>query len=110
MVTASFHKEEFSLRFAHLSSNTASRLRNRIQNVEIQSRQPEVISLLLHENANLKSLYEFPESETLDANTYSVWVSVLSSTDHDGVRLPKYILDTSGERVAVLMSRGLVGL
>lgn len=92
-MTASFHKEEFSFRFTHLSSNAASRLRNRIQNVEIQTRQPEVISLVLSENVNLESLYEFLEAEALDANTYSVWVSVLSSSDHDGVRLPKYILD-----------------
>jgi len=93
MVHASFHKEEFSFRFTHLSESTASRLRANILNIELQSRKPEVISLVLSESVDLEPLYKFIESENLDPKTYSVWVSVLSASDHDGVSLPAYILD-----------------
>ncbi len=93
MVTASFHKEEFSFRFTHLSPGTASHLRSSISKIELQSRKPDVISLVLSEATNLEPLYKFLESEALDPKTYSIWVSVASSSDHDGTSLPQYILD-----------------
>ena len=93
MVTASYHKEGFTFRFTQLSLDTASRLRNSLQNMEIQSRKPEVICLVLEESTDLAPLYSFLASEAIDPKTYSVWVSVVSSSDHDGISLPPYILD-----------------
>jgi hypothetical protein len=93
MVTASYHKEGFRFRFIRLSSSTASRLRNSIQHIEIQSRKPEVVLLELDESTDLEPLYRFLASEAIDPKTYSIWVSVVSSSDHDGISLPHYILD-----------------
>ena len=49
--------------------------------------------LELDERSNLEPLYQFLDAEPLDPKTYSVWVSVVSSSDHDGISLPEYILD-----------------
>jgi hypothetical protein len=93
MVTATYHKETFSFRFTKLSSGGASRLRNSIRHIELQSRIPEVIVLVLDKSSDLEPLYKFLDAEALDPSTYSVWVSVVSSSDHDGVSLPPHILN-----------------
>jgi hypothetical protein len=93
MEKAAFHEEEFSFRLTHLSPETATRLRTSLSNVEIQSRRADVVALVLREETDLEPLYKFLKSEGLDPSTYSVWVSVVSSGDHDGLSLPKYILD-----------------
>lgn len=93
METASYHNESFRFRFTKLSSDTALRLRKTITDFELESRKPEVILLVLHENSNLEPLYQFLEAEALNPETYSVWVSVVSSSDQDGISLPQYILD-----------------
>ena len=93
METASYHKESFRFRFTKLSSNTALRLRNTILDIELHSRKPDVILFVLDDSSNLEPLYQFLESEPLDPKTYSVWVSVVSSSDQDGISLPPYILD-----------------
>jgi hypothetical protein len=93
METASYHKESFRFRFTNLTSSTALRLRNTILHIELQSRRPDVILLVLNESSNLEPLYGFLESDALDPKTYSVWVSVVSSSDQDGISLPQFILD-----------------
>jgi hypothetical protein len=93
MQTASYHKEGFSFRFTKLSPSMALRLRNALTDIELQSRRPDVIVLELDERTNLEPLYQFLDAEPLDAKTYSVWASVVSSSDHDGISLPEYILD-----------------
>jgi len=93
MGKATFHEEEFSFRLTHLSPESAVRLRASLSNMEIQSRRADVVALVLREETDLEPLYKFLKSEGLDPSTYSVWVSVVSSSDHDGVSLPKYILD-----------------
>lgn len=65
----------------------------RSPHIEIQSRKSDVIMLVLDEGSNLEPLYEFLDVEDLDSKTYSVWVSVVSSSDHDGISLPQHILD-----------------
>jgi hypothetical protein len=93
MGKATFHEEEFSFRLTHLSPESAARLRASLSNIEIQSRRADIVALVLRQDTYLEPLYHFLKSEGLDPSTYSVWVSVVSSSDHDGASLPKYILD-----------------
>jgi hypothetical protein len=93
MVKASYHKETFSFRFTNLSAGSASRLRGSITNIAMASRRSDVIVLDLRESTDLESLYGFLRSEDLDPKTYGVWVSVVSSSDHDGVSLPEYVVE-----------------
>jgi len=93
MEKATFHEEEFSFRLTHLSPESATHLRTSLSNVEIQSRRADIVALVLREDTDLEPLYKFLKSEGLDPSTYSVWVSAVSSSDHDGVSLPKYILE-----------------
>jgi hypothetical protein len=93
MGKATFHEEEFSFRLTHLSPESAVRLRASLSNFEIQSRRADIVALVLREQVDLEPLCRFLKEEGLDPSTYSVWVSVVSSSDHDGVSLPKYVLD-----------------
>jgi len=93
MERASYHKEGFSFRFIQLPSGTASRVRSSISNVELKSRRPDVIFFELAEEMDLEPLYSFLDREALDPKTYSVWVSVISSSDRDGVSIPTFVLD-----------------
>ena len=93
MENATYHKETFRFRFTKLSSGAALRLRSSIVNIELESRKPEVILLVLNEGSDLEPLYRFLDAEVLDPKTYSVWVSVVSSSDRDGVSLPQYVLN-----------------
>lgn len=93
MGNVTFHEEEFSFRLTHLTPEVATRLRDSLSNIEIQSRRADVVALVLRADTNLEPLYEFLKSEHLDPRTYSVWISVVSSSDHDGVALPKFVVD-----------------
>jgi hypothetical protein len=93
MENANYHKEIFRFRFTKLISSAAFRLRSSILDIELQSRKPEVILLVLDEGSDLEPLYKFLEAEGLDPKTYSMWASVVSSSDHDGVTLPQYVLE-----------------
>jgi hypothetical protein len=93
MGSATFHEEEFSFRLIQLSPEAAARLRDSLSNFTIQSRRADVVALVLRADTDLRPLYEFLKSERLDPSTYSVWISVVSSSDHDGVALPKFVLD-----------------
>jgi hypothetical protein len=93
MGVAKFHEEEFSFRLTHLSPESATRLRASLSSFDIQSRRADIVALVLRQDTDLEPLYTFLKSEGLDPSTYSVWVSVVSSSDHDGLSLPKYILD-----------------
>lgn len=93
MRRATFHEEEFSFRFTRLTPDAAERLRDSLADFEIQSRRPDVMAVVLREETDFSSLYAFLESEALDPSTYSVWVSLVSSDDHDGLALPKHVLD-----------------
>ena len=88
-----YHKERFSFRFTNLSPDTAARLQRSLADFEITSRIPSVVSLALQESSNLQNLYAFLERESLDPGTYSVWAAVVTSSDHDGISLPSFILE-----------------
>jgi hypothetical protein len=93
MAKARFHEEEFSFRLTHLSPESVARLRSSLPNFEIQSRRADIAAVVLREHIDPEPLYEFLKSEGSDPSTYSVWVSVVSSSDHDGASLPKHVLD-----------------
>lgn len=94
MATAKFREEQFSFRLTQLSSETAERLRRRLPNVAFSSRRADVMVWdSLSPDTDFSALYTFLASEPLKPASYSVWVSVVSSSDHDGVSVPPYILD-----------------
>ena len=88
-----FREEEFSFRFTRLTPNVARRLRERLSGFGLESRRPDVISLPLREGTDYRPLLDFIASEALEASTYSVWASLVTSSDHGGICLPPYVLD-----------------
>jgi hypothetical protein len=93
MTNTPFREEEFSFRFTKLSLDAADRLRKSLGGFKIESRRPDVVSLRIGEATNLEPLYAFLEREAFEPGTYSIWVSLVTSSDHGGVSLPGYILD-----------------
>jgi hypothetical protein len=92
MAEIEFREEEFSLRFIKLSPGIAGRLRERLSGFEMESRRPDVISLPLRAGTDYRPLLDFIASETLDPTTYSVWASIVTSSDHGGISLPPHVL------------------
>jgi hypothetical protein len=90
---AEFHKERFLIRFIGLTPDLESRLRGGLTGFDIRSRVPGVVVISLPESLSLKPLYDFLETASLAPSTYSVWASVVSSSDHDGVSLPPYVVE-----------------
>ena len=90
---AVFREEAFSFRFIQLAIGTAERVREQLGNFKQEFRRPDVVSLAIDETSNLELLYAFLEQESLPSGTYSVWISLLTSSDHGGVSLPDYILE-----------------
>lgn len=88
-----FHDEQFGFRFTGLTPEMQRRLRAALPNFEIGSRDPEVALVVLDADQDLQPLYAFLDRETLESSACSVWVSVVTSRDHDGLRLPKGIVD-----------------
>jgi hypothetical protein len=93
MMQPGFREEEFSFRFTKLMPDVAVRLREQLGGLQLESRRPDVVAFRLQETTNCEALFAFLESESLDPGGYSVWVSVVTSSDHGGVSLPPYILD-----------------
>ena len=93
MTSTPFREEEFSFRFTKLSLRAADRLRESLNGFNIESRRPDVVSLGIGEATNLEPLYAFLESEAFEPGSYSIWVSLITSSDHGGVSLPGYILE-----------------
>lgn len=94
MASAAFRKEKFSFRFTHLSQEASTRLQTTLPEVAFTSKRPDVMVWKdLRENTDFTGLYRFLQSERLDPNSYGVWIAVVSSSDHDGIAVPKYILD-----------------
>ena len=93
MDNAVFREEEFSFRLIKLTPETAGRLRLRLSGLEIESRRPDVISIPLREDTDYRSLLEFIDAERLDPATYSVWASIVTSSDHGGISCPPYVVN-----------------
>lgn len=88
-----FHDEEFGLRFTGLTVEMQTKLRAALPGYEIGSRDPRIALVILHAGQDLEPLYTFLEREQIEPASYSVWVSVVTSRDHDGLSLPKGIVD-----------------
>lgn len=93
MTNTLFREESFSLRFTKLSPDSASRVRDKLCEFNMTSRRADIVSLDLNETLNLDPIYSFVENGSLDPSTYSIWVSLITSSDHGGVSLPGYILE-----------------
>lgn len=100
MAQTAFREEEFSFRFTGLTPNTARHLRERLTGLEMESRIPEVVSLPLRAGTDYGPLLEFLASEHLDPATYSIWASVVTSSDHGGISLPTHVLEIVRETLA----------
>ena len=88
-----FHDEEFGFRFTALTAEMQERLRAALPNFDIGSRDPRVALVVLRADQDLQPLYSFLERENVEPASCSVWVSVVTSRDHDGLSLPKSIVD-----------------
>lgn len=93
MAKTAFREEEFSLRFIRLTPDIAGRLRQRLSGLELESRRPDVISVPLRAGTDYRPLLEFIASGPLDPTTYSVWASIVTSSDHGGISLPSFVLE-----------------
>jgi hypothetical protein len=93
MTQVAFREEEISFRFIKLSPDLTGRLRECLSGLEMESRRPDVISLPLRTDLDYRPLIQFVASEELDPSTYSVWASLVTSSDHGGIRLPAHVLD-----------------
>lgn len=65
MMQTTFREEEFSFRFTKLSPDLAGRLRERLSDLEMESRRPDVISLPLRADTDYEALAQFIASEEL---------------------------------------------
>ena len=90
---ADFRDEEYGFRLTGLTPDMQNRLRTALPNFEIGSRDPRVALVILRADQDLQPLYSFLEKEDVEPTSCSVWVSVVSSRDHDGLQLPKRIVD-----------------
>jgi hypothetical protein len=95
-VKADFHRERFKFRFLDLTESAVARLQTCLPNTDLRvncRNTGAVVTFIITERLDTEALCSFLNSESLDPKKYSVWVSVVSSSDHDGVALPKYVLD-----------------
>jgi hypothetical protein len=47
----------------------------------------------LIDGMDLEPLYGFIDAASLKPDSYSIWISLLTSSDHDGLSLPSHILE-----------------
>jgi hypothetical protein len=95
-VKADFHREKFTFRFLELTDGAVARLRASLPDVDLRIHPRDtgnVVTFVIEDGLDRKALYSFLDSEPLDAKSYSIWVSVVSSSDHDGVYLPEHVLE-----------------
>jgi hypothetical protein len=62
---------------------------------ELKRRQSEIgttVAFELSKDVDYEALLVFLDSSHIDSNNYSVWVSVVTSSDHSGVSVPDYVL------------------
>jgi hypothetical protein len=90
---ANSRDEEFSVRLTGLTAEMQERLRSALPGFQIESRDPLIAVIILRDSQDSQPICSFIEREALDPGSYSVWVSVFSSGDHDGLSLPTAIVD-----------------
>jgi len=88
--------ERFYMRFMALSASAQRALREALPpTTEIRTRTHEdgtTVIFQLSDTADYEPLYRFLDRSNLDPATYSVWISVVTESDHSGVSVPNYVL------------------
>lgn len=88
----SFHEEEFSVQFRSLTPEAQDSLRRTLAGFEIVSRDPSVAVVIVKEQ-DLQPICDFVKRNHIASDSYSVWVSLVTSSDHDGVRVPRRVVE-----------------
>ena len=91
----SFSEVTFGFRFMALSQREFGRLQELLPDVTFTSRPRGtgyVVSFDLSEGLDLDSLCAFISESRVDPTAYSVWISLITSSDQSGVALPAHIL------------------
>jgi hypothetical protein len=96
MVEVTSREESFAFRFMRLSASSVEKLQNLLSTVKLTVRKRDegsVVSFDITETTDLRPLYEFLSEEDIHSSEYSVWISVVTSSDHSSVSLPGYMLE-----------------
>jgi hypothetical protein len=91
----SFNEATFGFRFMSLSDHELQRLRELLPKVTFTSRlggSGFVVSFDLTKGVDLDSLCAFIDESGTDPRNYSVWISVIASSDQGGIELPAHVL------------------
>ncbi len=96
-----YRKERFSFRFIGLSEDLAAKIRHSLATVTFKSPRSSlprsaaglVLAFDLNETMDLTRLYATLTELPVDPSMYSVWISLVTSTDHGGISVPAYVLD-----------------
>ncbi len=89
-------KEKFAFRFIGLSETSLTKLQTMLKALSLTVRIRNdgfVVSFDITEKTDLEPLYRFLSENSIDSSKYSTWISVVTSSDHSGVSLPRYVLD-----------------
>jgi hypothetical protein len=94
MVEDTSRRERFWFRFTSLSNKDLKKLQGLLPTMPFTIRQKGELSVVSFEIAagmELEGLYTFLAQVPIDPSTYSVWISVVTSSDHSGVSVPEYV-------------------
>jgi hypothetical protein len=96
MVEDTSRRERFWFRFTSLSDKDLKTLQDLLPTIPFTIRKKGDVSVVSFEivaGMDLEGLYTFLAQVRIDPSTYSVWISVVTSSDHSGVSLPPYVRD-----------------
>jgi hypothetical protein len=94
MVEDTSREEIFGFRLIALTDHQVKRLQEHLPGVPFTVRKKEngsVVSFDVTATTRLQGLYAFLAETSLDPESYSVWISVVTSSDHSGVSVPRYV-------------------
>ena len=89
-------KETFRLRFVGLSEDELVKLTTIIPLEHLTIRRPRGILVAILEltaSTNIEQICVFLSDEHINPEKYSLWISVVSSSDHSGVSVPAFVLE-----------------
>ena len=96
---STYHEETFSFRFTQLSEAEVERLRATFPLASVEVRRPKdneqrfVAAFDLAEGMDLEPLYGFLEAVSPNPEDYSIWISLRTDSDHDGLSIPPHIME-----------------
>lgn len=96
MVEDTSRRERFWFRFTSLSDKDLKKLQGLLPTIPFTIRKKGDVSVVSFEIAagmDLEGLYTFLAQVPIEPSTYSVWISVVTSSDHSGVSVPGYVRD-----------------